>query len=102
MGSKLFSGISEVAIQGKRVLRFVNFTQDRAIYEIIGFENPSLTLVDYRKTGLQAIQDLLGSGNLFAFAPAFNSLSRVDVWETDDGGLSIELNDPADEPVEHV
>ena len=102
MGNKVFSGIAWVAIQGDRVLRFVNCTQDRAVYEIIGFEAVNFTLIDYRIAGIQAIQRTLNTGDLVSFAPSFNMVSQVDIWETDDGGLTIELSDPNDSIPEHV
>jgi hypothetical protein len=93
MGNLIFSGIAEVAVQGDRALRFVNCFQDRAVYEIIGFEDTNISLNDYRSKGLQAIRRLMESGDLHSFAPTFNTIAQVDIWETEDGGLSIELND---------
>ena len=102
MGNQLFSGIAEVAIQGERVLRFVNSTQDRAVYEVIGFNDQNITIIDYRQAGLQAIQTLHQTGDLSAFAPIFNSVGRVELWETDEGGMLIELSDSDEKLTEYV
>ena len=102
MENQVFSGIALVALQGNRSLRFVNCTQDRAIYEIIGFEGANFTLIDYRAMGLQAIQNSLKTGNLASFASSFNIISQVDIWETEDRGLSIELSDTNNLTAEHV
>lgn len=97
-----FSGNAEVIIQGERVLRFVNYFEDRAIYDVIGFDAPHITLIDYRKSGLLAIQTLLAGGELSAFAHTFNVPAHISIWVADDGNLSIELGDAEDQPISHV
>lgn len=88
---------AEIAIQGDHALRFVNCTQDRVIYDVIGFEKFAMTLIDYRKAGLMAIQMLLQTGKLFEFAPTFNSPAQVSVEQDDNGAILIELDDIGDE-----
>ena len=90
---ELFSGATEVAIQGDRVLRFLDCTGNQAKYEVIGFEHLPLLLIDTRQAGLQAIQELLATNDLAAFAPKFNSPAYVRVFEDETGCVVVELND---------
>jgi hypothetical protein len=89
----VFSAPAQIAIQGERVLRFIEFTGRQATYEIIGFEDPVATIIDHRSDGLLAIQSLLETGDLKAFAPRFNSPAMVDIRENETGELVIELNE---------
>ncbi len=93
---------AEVAIQGDRVLRLVNHTEERAIYEIIGFENPVITIIDFRRRGLKAISRLIKSGNLEDFAPEFNTPARLTIRYNESGISMIELNETQGEKPEHM
>ena len=85
---------AKIEIQGERVLRFVNSTADRAVYDVIGFENPAITIIDYRLRGLDAIQALLRTGEMAQFAPEFNTPALVSLQSDADGNILIELNEP--------
>lgn len=76
---QIFLGCAQVAIQGERVLRFLDLTEKKVVYQIIGFEDPIITVVDYRASGLFAIQSLLDTGDLKSFAPRFNTASMVEI-----------------------
>lgn len=84
---------AEVAIQGDEVLSFINCTQERGIYEVIGFEEPRVTIIDYRQQGVDAIHRLLKTKGFAEFAPAFNTPALVTIQEEDDGSVLIELNE---------
>ncbi len=88
--------VAEISIQGDRALRFVNCAQGRAVYDVIGFNNPAITIIDYRRCGLNAIHALLGGGDAENFASEFNLPARVEL-QNDHGNILIELNDPQDE-----
>jgi hypothetical protein len=89
--------IAEISIQGDRVLRFINSTAERAVYEIIDFDNPVITLIDYRQQGLKAIQKLLETNQLENFAPEFNTPAKVEIQSEPNGNILIELNETGDE-----
>jgi hypothetical protein len=95
---KIFEGSTQVAIQGERVLRFIDFSENQAKYEIIGFEDSPVTLIDHRLNGLLAIQSLLETGDLYNFAPNFNHPALVIVTQDEMGEVVIELNDTEDSP----
>jgi len=95
---KIFEGSAQVSIQGERVLRFLDFTGNQAKYEIIGFEDSPVTLIDHRLNGLTAIQALLETGDLHDFAPKFNHPALVNVTQDEMGEVVIELNDTEDYP----
>jgi hypothetical protein len=84
---------ADIAIQGDRVLRFVNCTQERAIYEVIGFSDPSITIIDYRLNGLKAIHELLKTDAKANFASKFNAPANIELQYDHNGNILIELND---------
>lgn len=98
---ELFSGAAQVSIQGERVLRLLNFTGNQAKYEVIGFENMPVILVDSRRTGLLAVQELLETGDLYAFAPKFSHPALVHILQDGPGQVQIELSD-TDQPPAHM
>ncbi|MFZ5857699.1 MAG: hypothetical protein ACOYZ6_12775 [Chloroflexota bacterium] len=85
--------IAEIAIQGDQVLSFVNCTQERAVYEVIGFDEPKIIIVDYRQKPIQAIYKLLATGDAHQFAPIFNNPALITIQEDVDGTLLVELNE---------
>ena len=96
--NELFSGVASVSIQGERVLRFLNCTEDQAIYEIIGFEEAPVIIIDFRRNGIVAIQELLETEDLHAFAPKFNYPAEVRIVNDDNGQVVIELRETNDKP----
>jgi hypothetical protein len=90
-------GTAEISIQGERVLSFMDCEEDRAIYEVIGFKNPKITIIDYRRSGIKAIQDLLKTSKLYDFAPRFNMPAKVTIQSDEDGNVLIELDEPGEE-----
>lgn len=94
--------IAEIAIQGERVLRLIDYTQERAIYEIVGFIKPVITLIDHRPFGIRAIQNLLRTGDLLSFAPEFNVPARVGIQNADNDKILIELYDTDDHQATHM
>lgn len=96
--NRIFSGTVQVSIQGDRVLRFVDFTGNQAKYEVIGFENSPVLIIDSRAKGLLAIQELIETEELHAFAPRFNHQAMVQITKDDTGNTLIELSDTEDVP----
>lgn len=96
--NSIFEGLAQVAIQGERVLRFVDYSKNQATYEVIGFENQKVTLIDYRPKGLLAIQSLLENGDLYIFAPIFNHPAMVKIKQDETEEVFIELTETEDCP----
>ena len=90
---QLFEGAASVSIQGKRVLRFIDLTGYEAVYEIIGFEEVPVRLIDRRAEGIQAIQTLLETGEINDFASSFNAPAFVRIIQDNTGEVIIELED---------
>jgi hypothetical protein len=88
--------LAEIAIQGDQVLSFINCTHDRAIYEVIGFDEPKIVIIDYRRSSIDALHELLESGNLYNFAPVFNTPAQITLQEEESGEVMIELNKASD------
>lgn len=86
--------LAEIAIQGDMVLSFINCTQERAIYEVIGFDEPKIVIIDYRPHCINAIRRSLRTGDLNNFAPIFNTSAQITLQEEDDGSILIELSKP--------
>ena len=93
---------TDVIIEGNPVLRFMELVDNGAFYEIVGFENQRITLFDYRPTGLAAIQKLLNGGDLYAFAPAFNTPADLTINQNPAGGYTIHLFEPTSAILNHV
>ena len=85
------SGIAHVDIQGDKVLRFVEVKNKFAKYKLVGFEEKSVTILDYRDFGIAAMGSLLATNDLQAFAPQFNQPAHITVLRTDQGKYQIEL-----------
>src|SRR5919109_410571 len=96
--NELFSGVAHVSIQGERVLRFLNCTEYQANYEVIGFEQAPIIIVDFRRNGLLAIQELLETGDLQAFAPKFNCPADARITSDVNQQVVVELRDTDDTP----
>lgn len=94
----LYAGTAQVSIQGERALRFLDFTGNQAKYEVIGFENMPIVIIDSRRRGLLAIQELLGGGNVNDFAPKFNHPAHIRITQEGGGGVTIELSDTDENP----
>lgn len=91
-----FSGPSHVQIQGDQVLRFISLENEFASYQLIGFEENPVTIVDYRSFGINAIKTLIFDERLYDFAPKFNKPSYVTIVESINGELLIKLQETAE------
>jgi len=87
-----FSQSARVEIQGDRVLRFVALDKQKAEYKTIGFDNPTITIKDYRPIGLATMAQLLETGNLQEFAPRFNTPAYVEI-SVQDTDILVELHE---------
>jgi hypothetical protein len=101
--NQTFSISAYVAIQGKRVLRFIDFAENQVVYEIIGFTDRIVRLVDRRASGLRAISELQNTGNPVAFAPMFNGPALVTIIQDEQHDeIQIELSEPSESTLEHI
>ena len=85
------SGPAHVDIQGDKVLRFVKVNNKFAKYELVGFEDKSVTILDYRDFGIAAMGSLLATNDLQTFAPQFNRPANLTITRTNQGKYQIEL-----------
>lgn len=96
--NQLFFGVAHVSIQGERVLRFLNCSGDQANYEVIGFDQTPVRIIDFRINGLRAIQELLETEDLQSFAPKFNYPAEVRITIDENQQTVIELRDTDEIP----
>jgi hypothetical protein len=97
-GNPIFSNTARIEIQGNRVLRFVDADGGQAEYQVIGFDDPVITVRDRRRAGLRAIAQLLDTGDLYGFAPQFNVPAHVTISVQYPSHILVELcetDDPA-------
>ena len=98
----IFKDSAQIEIQGDGVLRFINRQSDFALYRIIGFTNPIIEILDYRKSGLQAIDDVLNTQDVTTFPHAFSSSAFVKVSNIQSDKLVIELSDTEEQDISSV
>ncbi len=98
----IFSNPTHVDIQGEQVLKFKRVDAKVAEYELIGFENYPVQIFDYRDFGLEAINTLLETDNLYDFAPKFNSPALTSITLLDNGEIQIELRNTSDKNPPHM
>lgn len=94
--------LAEIAVQGDEALFFIDSSSNKAIYEVIGFDEPKIIIIDYREKGINAINSLLKTNNARDFAPVFNTPALVTLQEEEDGSMLIELNEPLNDPIEKM
>ena len=93
MGEILFSGSSHVQIQGDKVLRVKSSDLDKALYELVGFENYPILIEDMRVGGLAALTDFFANNQPLEFAPKFNHPALVTIIKGKGMQITIRLND---------
>ena len=93
MAKTIFSGPARVALQGDQVLRFIRADRQSAEYRVLGFRKPVITVVDYRKSGLDALAYVRKTYDKSRFARQFNRPCHVTVVKLSGGALRIELRD---------
>jgi hypothetical protein len=93
MPNLIFSNASFIELQGKNVLELISYGDSFAEYRIIGFDSPPITIIDYRSSGIMALEKFLDSGDIETFPYAFSIISLVEVFEYDNGEITIRLHD---------
>ena len=92
----IFSGPTHVDIQGERVLEFTRVDKTIAEYSLVGFEDYPVKIFDYRDVGLEAINSLLETDNLYDFAPKFNSPALTSIDKLDSGEIQVRLRNTSE------
>ncbi len=92
MSKNDFADSAWVEIQGARALHFVGRKKKYAEYEVIGYSD-QIILRDYRRSGLNAIDEVRTTGNADKFASQFNAPSLVKIPNLEAHPLAIELFD---------
>jgi hypothetical protein len=98
----IFSNTARVEIQGDPVLRFVDANDGQAEYQVIGFDDPVITVRDRRRASLRAIAQLLDTGDLYGFAPQFNVPAHVTISVQDPSHILVELCETSDPAPAHM
>jgi hypothetical protein len=93
MKSLMFQGTVQVELQGESALKFIARLDDHAEYQVIGYEDKNIILYDYREASLQALDNVLRTGQYELFAVNFNHPAEANIWEIDFKRLEIYLYD---------
>ncbi|MEJ5225051.1 MAG: hypothetical protein WHV44_11395 [Anaerolineales bacterium] len=81
-----------ITLEGKIAFRFVSREDTRAVYIVAGFEDEgkSIQIIDYRKSGLAAIDHVIETGSDEHFAREFCTPAWITISESV-GDIAIEL-----------
>jgi len=93
MAETIFYGATHIELQGSHALRLISSHQNCADFEVIGFDDPKVTLRDYRRVSLDALVKVLETGNVHLLAPKFNIPAQVNAQVQNSGNVSIELRE---------
>lgn len=96
MNTLIFSGAAHVQMQGKEVLQFLDVDETHAEYQLLGFQDHHVRVVDYRPGGLAAIQRVIETEDDSQFPEDFNFSSHVSILQLPTSNLLIELTDTVD------
>jgi hypothetical protein len=91
----LFEIPAFIELEGLEVLTFITKGENYAQYNVIGFTENELKLVDYRQKGLEAIEKVLISKRVESFPENFCFPALVRILQIEQEIL-IELFDPED------
>ena len=93
MDRLVFNGDTYVEMQGNEVLQFLSLNYDHAEYNMIGFDESPVKVLDYRSGGLSAISQVLETGRVDQFPRLFNNPAMIKIWKKENGILVIEMRD---------
>jgi len=93
---------AEVALQGDPSLVLLDHFIDRAVFRVVGFERPIITLIDRRTGSVRALERVLKWGGIKSFAPHFNTPASVTIDEDKSGNVLIELGEPARQAADYI
>jgi len=93
---------AEVALQGDPSLVLVDHFIDHAVFRVVGFEHPMITLIDCRAGSVRALERVLKWGGIQSFAPHFNTLASITLDEDKSGNVVIEFGEPVKQAADHI
>jgi len=93
MTETIFSGVAHIELQGDRALRLIDVYQDHADFEVIGFDEPRITLRDHRRVSLDALAKVLKAENVHLLALKLNTPAQANVQLQNSGDIAIELHE---------
>lgn len=93
MNEVIFSGSASVEFQGDEIFTLLNLFESHAEFRLIGFQQPQITVLDYRKRTLQTVKHFLETGQAQNFPQQFNIPATVKLSKLEDGNLEIALNE---------
>lgn len=91
MSDILFSGAAHVEIQGKRALRLLSIEDGYAEFEVIGFDDPKITITDFRTTTISTLRSALKTEHLECVAESINLPAEAKIRTEDSGRIEVEL-----------
>ncbi|MBK8904526.1 MAG: hypothetical protein IPM53_25330 [Anaerolineaceae bacterium] len=90
-----------VTIQGPRVLRLLEFQNEFALFDVIGFEN-QIFVQDFRQNSIRAVYELEEKDDPSFFADEFNAPAHLTVETQPDQSLLIKLEDTPSKKPEYM
>lgn len=91
MAEPFFTGAAQIVVQGEHILQLIALKADHAEYQLSGFEDPAVSVFDYRPACLHAVSRLAKTGDMHAFARQFNVPAQVVIRPLVIGDVQIEL-----------
>jgi len=97
-----FSRAVQVDIQGQYAFNFISLTAKQAEFDLIGFSNPSIKLIEKRPKVCRKIAEILSSGAVEQLAEYINRPAYVKLLINDDGKLVISLGRTRAKKIRHM
>lgn len=94
MSRIIFSGITDVELQGEEVLQVVETNSDFIVFRLIGFSTPIVEIRDYREKSRVALDYALKTGDLKKFPYQFCVASNIIFLEKSNGDIEITMYEP--------
>ena len=94
MNKLIYSGNVFVELQGEAALNLLTHEQVSAKYEIMGFEQMHIYLIDNRTESISSLEKFLETGDISSFHSKFNDLAWVEIHQSHDGEIHVELKEP--------
>jgi hypothetical protein len=80
----IFSGTVKLEVQGESALSLLKSDSEMNLYQLNGFDNPSILIEDYRKECKIPLESFFKNSNPSEFLSIFNSICDVDLLNADD------------------
>ena len=88
----LYSVPANITIQGPRVLRLLDYQNDFALFDVVGFEE-QIIIKDFRHNSIMAVIELEHNENDQNFAYEFMASAKVTIEQRPDEAIFIILED---------